>query len=132
MDLSLNYGQSALPGELGTGLYDFSVDESVNLPPAEAAYKASQVESGGSGWGFDLNSALKDLAGAWVASESYQARAASGAPVQYRRGTDGQLYVTDPTYRNGPPGGGGSILGIPVTWLLVGGLIFFAVTAAKD
>lgn len=127
MDLSGNYGASALPGSLGSGLYDFGYQFD-NLPASGAASTAAQYDEGGSG--FDWGDALGGLLDAWVKVESTKASQAS-APLQYRRGEDGRVYVTDPAYR-GPPGGGGSIGGIPTSWLLIGGLIFLGIQLAKD
>lgn len=113
----------------GTGLYDFGYQPN-QLPPAQAAGTASQLEAGGGG--FDWNGALHDITGAWLAVESKKSNAE--VPTNYRTNQQGQLYATDPAYRNGATLGGavGAIGGIPTAWIVIGALIFGAVALSKE
>lgn len=126
---SENYGAQGLPGDLGSGLYEFGYQAS-NLPPAEAATRATQYEAGGSGFDFDLNQGLKDLAAIWITNESREARESAQLPVQYRRAENGQLYATDPAYR--AQLGGTTIAGIPVMWIALGAAALLAIAMVKD
>lgn len=120
-----NFGQGAISGELGSGLYDFAT-QTANLPTAEAASTASQVESGGTG--FNWNQALADITGAWVKVEG-QSSSWPGAPVQYRKGEDGRLYTTDGKLVQSPAAGPQKI-GLEKL-LLWGGLLFVVLKVAK-
>lgn len=98
MDTSLenSAGALAIPsGSLGSGLYDFGYQLGV-LPPAGASKTASQIESGGSGW--DFGSTLRDITSAWMTVQTAKA-ARPESPAVYRRADDGNVYATDPAYR---------------------------------
>lgn len=112
----------------GTGLYDFGYQQG-QLPPAQAAGTASQVEAGGTG--IDWNGALHDITGAWLAMESKNGK--TELPTNYRTNQQGQLYATDPAYRNGTTLGGavGAIGGIPTAWFVIGALIYGAVALSR-
>lgn len=120
-----NFGQEAVTGDLGTGLYEFGV-QTANLPVSEAATTASQVESGGNG--FNWNNALHDITGAWVAAEG-KANSWPGAAVQYRRGEDGRLYNTDGKLVQQAQTAPKQIN--LTTLLIMGGIVFMLLSGAK-
>lgn len=110
----------------GTGLYDFGY-AGANLPPAQAATSASQLESGGSG--FNWNAALSDITKVYMMKTAIKAQGQE-MPTGYRVNESGQLYATDPAYRPQTIGGVGSAIGgIPVIWIVIGVGVFFLVSA---
>lgn len=112
----------------GTGLYDFGYT-GANLPPAQAATSASQLEAGGSG--FNWNAAIGDITKAYMLKTAIKAQAAE-VPTNYRVNESGQLYATDPAYRGAQTlgGVGSAIGGIPTIWILLGVGVFFLVSAS--
>jgi hypothetical protein len=128
----INYFAVEGPSSSGYGsdLFDFGYIPS-GLPPAQAATTASQIEAGGGG--FNWNAALKDITGAWLTVEAFNAKKAE-LPTSYRTNELGQTYAVDPDYR-GPQtlgGVGSAIGGIPTAWLLIGALIVGAIMMAKE
>jgi len=130
--LSLLEGPSS--SGFGDTLYDFGYQPS-SLPPSGVATTASQVESGGSGvnWSFDtsgVGNLLQDVTKAWITVRDHQS--GGGLPTGYARGPDGRVYAVDPAYRAGQPTVGSTLNQIPVSFLLIGGLIFLAVALGDD
>jgi hypothetical protein len=118
----------------GSTLYDFGY-AAANLPPSGVATTASQVESGSTGinWNFDasgVGNLIQDVTKAWITVRDHQN--GGGLPTGYARAADGSIYATDPAYRAGQPTVGGTLNQIPVSFLLIGGLIFLAITLGED
>lgn len=77
---------------LGSGMWEMT-HTTEQLPVSEVAHTASQLESGGSGFSFDINSALKDLAGVWLAKESNENQWANQEQqTAYLRAQNGAVY----------------------------------------
>ena len=115
----------------GTDLYDFGY-AGANLPPAQAATTASQLESGGSG--FNWNAALSDITKVYMATQSNNATPMQ-VPTGYRVNEQGQLYAVDPTYSGGVRtlgGVGSAIGGIPTGWIIIGVIGFLMYSAADS
>jgi hypothetical protein len=131
--LSLLEGPSS--SSYGSGLYDFGYQPS-SLPPSGVATTASQVESGGTGvnWSFDttgVGNLIQDVTKAWITVRDHQA--GGNLPTGYARGPDGSIYAVDPAYRNmQQPTVGSTLNHIPVSFLLIGGLIFAALALGDD
>lgn len=118
----------------GVGLYDFGyVPDS--LPPSHVATTASQVESGSSGinWNFDLSGVgglLSDVTKAWVTVQDHRNQA--NLPTGYARNAAGEVYAVDPAYRQQQPTVGSTLNQIPVSFLIIGGLIVAAIALGGD
>jgi hypothetical protein len=118
----------------GTTLYDFGYQPS-SLPPSGAATTASQVESGSTGinWNFDLSGVgalMQDITKAWITVKDHQNQ--TNIPTGYARAPDGSIYAVDPAYRNTAPTVGSTLNSIPLSFLMIGGLLFLAVVLGDD
>ena len=120
------FGLEIPSGSLGSGMYDMGYTTG-QLPVSEVAHTASQLESGGSGFSFDINSALKDLAGAWLAKESNDNQWASQEQqTQYLRAQNGMVYPAGQYLA--PP----AQVGISTNMLLLIGAVIVVVVLAGD
>lgn len=118
--------------DYGTGLYDFGYVPDA-LPPSGVATTASQVESGGTGINWDFGaltgSLIQDVTKAWVTIQDHKNQ--QNLPTGYARNSQGQIYAVDPAYR-GQPTVGSALNGIPLSFLMIGGLLFLAVVLGDD
>lgn len=118
--------------DYGTGLYDFGyVPEA--LPPSGVATTASQVESGGTGINWDFGALtgnlIQDVTKAWVTIQDHKNQ--TNLPTGYARNAQGQIYAVDPAYRPQPTVGS-TLNSIPLSFLMIGGLLFLAVVLGDD
>jgi hypothetical protein len=127
---------SLLEGPTSTGfgatLYDFGYQPG-SLPPAQASSTASQVESGGSGINWSglssgIGNLMQDVTKAWINVQNY--KKGSEVPTGYAVNGQGQVYAVDPAYR--PTTLGSAVGGIPMSFILIGGLIWAAMALGKD
>jgi len=116
----------------GTTLYDFGYQPQ-SLPPSEVATTASQVESGGTGVNWDFGSGvgnlIQDITKAWITVKDH--KSATELPTGYARNAQGQIYAVDPAYRTTPTVGS-ALNSIPVSFLMIGGLIWAAIALGKE
>lgn len=121
------FGLSIPQMGLGTGMYEMTY-QTDGLPVSEVSHKASQLEEGGGGFDFDINAALKDLAGVWLARESRQNQwAGQEQQTQYLRAANGTVYPAG-QYMGPAPAQGG----INFSTLMLLGLVVGAVVLLKD
>ena len=117
----------------GTTLYDFGYQPS-SLPPSGAATTASQVESGSTGINWDFGSGvgnlIQDVTKAWITVKDHQSQ--TSLPTGYARAQDGSIYAVDPAYRGTQPTVGSTLNSIPLSFILIGGLLFLAVALGDD
>lgn len=116
----------------GTGTYDFGYLPP-SLPPAEVATTASQVESGGTGFNWaglssGIGDLMQDATKAWISIQNY--KKGSELPTGYARNAQGQVYAVDPAYR--PTTLGAAVGGIPMSFVLIAGLIYAAFALGDD
>lgn len=117
----------SIPGTgLGSGMYDMSYTTE-KLPVSEVSHKASQLDEGGSGFSFDVNAALKDLAGVWLARESQQNQWPNQVQqTPYLRAQDGTVYPAGQYTQ--PPMSGGLSMG---TVVLLGAALVAVIVLAR-
>jgi hypothetical protein len=117
----------------GTTLYDFGYQPS-SLPPSGVATTASQVESGSTGINWDFSSSvgnlLNDVTKAWITVQDHKSQ--TSLPTGYARAADGSIYAVDPAYRGTAPTVGSTLNTIPLSFLLIGGLLFAAIALGED
>lgn len=116
----------------GVSLYDFGY-QPTQLPPAQAASTASQIESGGTGFNWSglasgVGDLMQDATKAWITYKNYQK--GSELPTGYAVNQQGQVYPVDPAYR--PTTVAGAIGGIPMSLVMIAGLIWAAVSLGGD
>jgi len=116
----------------GDDLYDFGY-QSQGMPPAQAASTASQIESGGSGFNWSslssgIGDLMQDATKAWISIQNY--KKGSELPTGYAVNDKGQIYAVDPAYR--PTTVAGAIGGIPMSFVLIAGLIWAAVSLVDE
>ena len=112
--------------KLGSGMYDFGYTTQ-QLPTSEVAFKASQLDSGGSGfdWSSTVNG-IKDLAGVWLTIESHKNNWA-GDPTPQMRAEDGKVYPVGQTITPQPEASGLNTK----TMMIMAGVVVAAVLIAR-